>query len=178
MRRSVFCVAVTMAIAAAVVNAQKTTEMHPGKGGSPHVRSVWTIDGATITIEYGRPFLKGRTEAAVMPPGAVWRAGADEATTLKTDKMLMFGNTHLGPGTYTLWVLPGEKEWLIIFNKQTGQWGTAYDSSQDVAREKLTVEKAAKPVEQLTWSIDDRSTGATLRLQWGTTNVSIPFTVM
>jgi hypothetical protein len=161
------------------VSAQKTTQVHPGKGGSPHVRTEWTIDGANISIEYGRPFLKGRDEVKQMlANGPVWRAGADEATTLKTDKMLMFGATHLGPGTYTLWVLPGEKEWLLIFNKQTGQWGTAYDAKQDLAREKLTVGKTAKPVEQVTWSIVDTPTGATLRLEWGTTSLSIPFQAM
>src|SRR5262245_48307715 len=144
MRAGVLGAAATVAVAVAVVSAQKTTEVHPGKAGSPHVRTEWTIDGAHISIEYGRPFLKGRAESALMPAGQVWRAGADEATTLKTDKMLMFGSTHLMPGTYTLWLLPGEKEWLLIFNKQTGQWGTAYDAKQDLAREKLIVGKAAK----------------------------------
>jgi hypothetical protein len=176
--------AVTIAVAVAVVNAQKTTEVHPGKGGSPHVRTEWTIDGANISIEYGRPALtspkdgKVRGDSEVMPPGQVWRTGADEATTLKTDKMLMFGGTHLSPGTYTLWTLPGEKEWLLIFNKQTGQWGTTYDAKQDLAREKMTIQKTAKPVERLTISIDDTPKGATLRIEWGTASASIPFMVM
>ena len=178
MRASVLCLAVTAAVAVAVVNAQKTTEVHPGKAGSPHVRTEWKIDGASISIEYGRPFVKGREDGKVMPPGQVWRTGADEATTLKTDKMLMFGSTHLNPGTYTLWTLPGEKEWLLIINKQTGQWGTAYDMKQDLAREKMTVLKSTKPVEQLTISIEDTKQGATLRVEWGTTRVEIPFMVM
>ena len=182
MRASVLGMAVTIAVAVAVVNAQKTTEVHPGKAGSPHVRTEWKIDGASISIEYGRPLMtrdgKVRADSQVMPPGQVWRTGADEATTLKTDKMLMFGSTHLNPGTYTLWTLPGEKEWLLIINKQTGQWGTAYDMKQDLAREKMTVLKSTKPVEQLTISIEDTKQGATLRVEWGTTRVEIPFMVM
>jgi hypothetical protein len=72
--------------------AQKTTEVHPGKAGSPHVRTEWTVDGANISIEYGRPFLKGRTIGGkeVATFGKPWRAGADEATTLKTDTPLKF----------------------------------------------------------------------------------------
>lgn len=184
MRGRVIGVAVTLAVAVAVVNAQKTTTVHPGKGGSPHVRTEWTIDGANISIEYGRPFLKNpkdgtmRTDAQVMPPGQVWRTGADEATTLKTDKMLMFGATHLSPGTYTLWTLPGEKEWQLIINKQTGQWGTAYNQKEDLAREKMVLLKSTKPIEQLTISIEDTKAGATLRIEWGTTRAEIPFMVM
>jgi len=182
MRASVLGMAVTIAVGVAVVNAQKTTEVHPGKAGSPHVRTEWKIDGASISIEYGRPSMtrdgKVRADSQVMPSGQVWRTGADEATTLKTDKMLMFGSTHLSPGTYTLWTLPGEKEWLLIINKQTGQWGTAYDMKQDLAREKMTVLKSTKPVEQLTISIEDTKQGATLRVEWGTTRVEIPFMVM
>ena len=102
MRYSFGISAVAMMIAAGVaLNAQKTTQVHPGKGGSPHVRSEWAIDGANISIEDGRPSLKGRTEAQLMPAGKIWRTGADEATTLKTDKSLMFGSTMVAPGTYT-----------------------------------------------------------------------------
>src|SRR5262249_47185994 len=81
---------------------QKTTQVHPGKGGSPHVKTEWTVDGANIAIEYGRPSIKGRTDADVMPPGQPWRTGADEATVLTTDKPLTFGKLSLAPGTYTI----------------------------------------------------------------------------
>ena len=124
MNRYVFT-AVAVAAFGVGLAAQKTTEVHPGKGGSPHVRTEWTVDGAAISIEYGRPFLKGRTIGKdVAPIGQIWRAGADEATTIKTDKALKFGSLAVPAGAYTLWVVPGEKDWQLVISKATGQWGT------------------------------------------------------
>jgi DUF2911 family protein len=162
----------------ASMSAQKTTAVHPGKGGSPHVRTEWTIDGANISIEYGRPSLKGRTVGKdVVPHGAIWRAGADEATTLKTDKPLKFGNLSVPAGTYTLYTLPNEKQWHLVISKQTGQWGTVYTEGQDLGRVPMAVGHSPTMPEQLTYFIDDTPKGATLRLDWGHTSVSAPFTV-
>jgi hypothetical protein len=178
MRRTALTAALVATALTATIAGQKISPMHPGKGGSPHVRAEWTIDGANISIEYGRPQLQGRADSVVMPPGQVWRTGADEATTLKTDKMLMFGTTHLSAGTYTLWTVPGEKEWQLVINKQTGQWGTQYSQAQDIARVPMTLTVLPKPVEQLTISIDDTPQGAVLRIEWGTRSARIPFSVM
>jgi hypothetical protein len=170
--------AAIVALCTASLVAQKTTPVHPGKGGSPHVRTEWTIDGANISIEYGRPYLKGRTVGKdVVPHGTIWRAGADEATTIKTDKALKFGNVSVPAGTYTLFTLPGEKQWQLVISKETGQWGTAYTEGQDLGRVPMQVGKAKTPAEQVTWSIDDTPQGGTVRLEWGTTSVSAPFTV-
>ena len=166
-----------VALCTASVAAQKTTNVHPGKGGSPHVRTEWTIDGANISIEYGRPYLKGRSIGDVAPNGKIWRAGADEATTLKTDKPLKFGNLSVPAGTYTLFTVPGDKEWQLVISKETGQWGTAYTEGQDLGRVPMRVGSAKMPAEQVTYSIDDTPQGATLRLEWGNTSVSAPFTV-
>jgi hypothetical protein len=119
--------AAVVCLFALTASAQKTTEVHPGKGGSPHVRTQWTVDGATISVEYGRPSLKGRTVGKeVAPFGKEWRTGADEATTLTTDKPLKFGTLAVPPGTYTLYTLPGETEWHLIVSEKTGQWGVPY----------------------------------------------------
>src|SRR5690349_10225029 len=117
MRQTVSTVVMVGAIAVAGLMAQKTTQVHPGNGGSPHVRTEWMIDGANISIEYGRPYLKGRTIGKdVVQHGFVWRAGADEATTLKTDKALVFGKLTVPAGTHTLWVMPHAEKWELIFN--------------------------------------------------------------
>ena len=171
--------AVALTLLVAPAYAQKTTEVHPGKGGSPHVRSAWTIDGAQISIEYGRPNLKGRPEATMMPPGKPWRTGADEATVLTTDKPLKFGSVSLPAGSYTINTQPGEKEWQIIFGKlsKPGQWGVPYNASLEIGRAPMSISKAKTPAEQLTISIDDTPAGAKLRIEWGSISAQTPFTV-
>ena len=182
MRRIANGMAAVLVIAAAgSVAAQKTTEVHPGKGGSPHVRTEWTIDGANLSIEYGRPSLKGRPESGpgFMEVGKPWRTGADEATVLKTDKPLKFGTLTLEPGTYTLNTQPGEKDWQLIVGKlgKPGQWGVPYNATLEIGRAPMTLSPAKAPVEQLTISIDDTPKGGTLKIEWGTKVATIPFTV-
>ncbi|MEZ5287633.1 MAG: DUF2911 domain-containing protein [Vicinamibacterales bacterium] len=166
------------ALCTTALSAQKTTQVHPGQAGSPHVRTEWQIDGANISIEYGRPALKGRPEATLMPAGQEWRTGADEATTLKTDTGIMFSNLHVNPGTYTLYTVPGDKNWILIISKKTGQWGIPYPKGDDYGRTLMTVGKTDAPVEQLTIAIDDTQAGATLSIAWGGTKASVPFTIM
>lgn len=176
-------------VAAAVVAplaAQQTTQIHPGKGGSPHVRSVFTVDGATITLEYGRPSVKGRTifgPDGIVPPGNVWRMGADEATVLKTDRDLMFGSLHVPAGSYTLFALPLAGETpdapagKLIINKQTGQWGTQYDAAQDHGRVDANVTVTDTPVEMLTLSIVDTPAGGAFVMEWAGVRAEVPFVV-
>jgi len=168
-----------VAAVAAAPAAQKTTDVHPGKGGSPHVKTAWTIDGANISIEYGRPYLKGRAESDVMPAGKPWRTGADEATVLTTNRALKFGSVSLEPGSYTINTQPGEKQWELIIGKlgKPGQWGVPYNASLELGRAPMQTTKTKSPVEQLTIHVDDTPKGGTLRVEWGTTSASIPFTV-
>ena len=160
--------------------AQKVTNTGSGGGGSPHVKAEWTVDGAAITIEYGRPSLKGRPEAQMMPAGQPWRTGADQATTITSSKPLTFGSVKLEANTpYTINTVPGDKQWQIVFGKlaKPGQWGIPYQPALELGKAPMTVGKTAKPVEQLTISIDDTAPGATLRIEWGTVSASAPFTV-
>jgi hypothetical protein len=160
--------------------AQKITDLGAGNGGSMHVRSEWTIDGANIAIEYGRPTLKGRPEAQLMPPGQPWRTGADQATTIKSDKPVTFGALKLAAGTaYTINTIPGDKGWELLFGKleKPGQWGIPYQPALEIGKVPMKPGKAAKPVEQLTISIDDTAAGATLRIEWGTVSATTPFKV-
>lgn len=161
-----------------IAQAQKTTEVHKGTGGSPHVRTEWAIDGAAISIEYGRPYVKGRKIfGGLLAYGRVWRTGADEATTLRTNAGLDVGGLTVPAGTYTLYTIPGEKDWKLIINKQTGQWGTQYDQAQDLAPIDMKIEKLSSPVEQLTIAIDRQTGGGLLRIEWEQTRASVPFKI-
>jgi hypothetical protein len=167
-----------------VAGAQKTTELKVGGGGSPHVKTDWTIDGANISIEYGRPFLKGRPEADLMPVGKPWRTGADEATLLTTDKPLKIGSLTLKPGTYTINTQPGEKEWHLLIGtpaaateRRPKPWGIPYNPQLEIGRVPMAIGKASAPVEQVSIFVDDTSSGATLRIEWGTASATVPFTV-
>jgi len=168
------------AAGSASVYAQKTIDQKTGSGGSPHVRTEWTIDGANISIEYGRPFLKGRTIGKeVAPYGSEWRTGADVATIITTDKPLKFGAVSLAPGSYTINTLPTEKQWTLILGRlsKPGQWGIPYQKELELGRTPMMLGKTKAPGENVTISIDDTPAGASLRVEWGATSVTAPFTV-
>jgi hypothetical protein len=180
MRKTISMLGVAaVAMFAFTAGAQKTTITGVGKGGSPHVKSEWKVSGANVVIEYGKPFLKGRSEAQMMPIGQPWRSGADEATVISTDKTLTFGKVTLAPGKYTINTQPGEKDWQIIFGTlgQPKQWGVPYQPALEIGRAPMTLGKTSAPVEQVTYSIDPSATGGTLRIEWGTTRVTTPFVV-
>ena len=181
MRRHILAMSATLLALAfgGTVVAQKTTQVHPGEAGSPHVRTEWTIDGASISVEYGRPYLKGRTPGKNVEPfeGQEWRTGADEATTLKTDKPLRFGSLAVPGGTYTLYAIAVKGQWQLVISRKTGQWGIPYPTGADLGRVPMTMATPDKPAEQLTLSIDDTPAGGTLRIEWGPTSATVPFTV-
>jgi hypothetical protein len=170
---------VAAAMVAMPVAAQTAKQTGAGSGGSPHYKTEWHIDGAHIAISYGRPLLKGRPDAQVMPPGQVWRTGADTATTLVIDKTLKFGTVTLAPGSYTINTQPGATGWQLILGKLSspGQWGVPYKADLEIGRAPMTAGKPAASVDMLTISIDDTPAGATLRIEWGMSKATIPFTV-
>jgi hypothetical protein len=179
-RRSLW---VVLSMVAAFVNtplAQKTTELGMGKGGSPHVRTEWTIDGANIAIEYGRPFLKGRTPGKDIDPyeSSEWRTGADEQTALITDKRLKFGALSVPAGRHGLYTISIKGAWQLIVHTREKGWGIPYPGAAgDRGRVPMTMSTPPTTADQLTISIDDTPTGGTLHIDWGTTRASVPFTV-
>jgi len=140
----------------------------PTKPLSPRDSVFCLIDTNLISVNYGRPSMRGRKiMGELVPYGVVWRTGANEATHLRTNLDMLLGGVPVPRGTYTLWTLPSPTGWKFILNKQTGQWGTAYDERQDYARFDAIVEHLEAPVETLTIAFD--ATGKThgrLKLMW------------
>lgn len=152
---------------------------------SPHETVSADISGAKITVVYGRPYTKNpksgeprKIWGKLVPYGKVWRTGADEATILTTDKDLVFGETTVPAGKYSLYTMPAEDGTAkLIINKQTGQWGTEYDESKDLARVDMKKSATEAPVDQFTLAIDKTADGGVLKLSWENTQYSAPFTV-
>lgn len=180
MHRRVF-VASALAAVLAVPAASVVTAQQQQKRASPHETVKATIDGATVSITYGRPYMKGRKVfGGLVPYGQVWRTGADEATILESDKALMFGPHHVNAGKISLYSLIDEKSWKLVLNKQVGQWGTEYKPGDDIGRVEMKTEKLAKPVEQLTIAIEKNPAGkgGQIVIQWESTKATLPFTAM
>lgn len=135
------------------------------------------VAGAQLTIDYGRPAMRGRTlVGALLPYGQVWRTGANAATQFTTTQPIALGGVRLAAGTYTLWTLPTERGVSLIINRQTGQWGTDYDSKDDLARVPMAVEDSVMPgVERFTIRVGAAAGHAVaLIMEWGNFRWSVP----
>jgi hypothetical protein len=139
---------------------------------SPAANANVTLNGKAVTINYNSPRLKGRTVGSeVAPYGQVWRTGANPATTLITSTNLMIGTLNVPAGTYTIYTLPSASKWLLIVNKQTGQWGTEYSEAQDLGRTPMTSKPASSPQENMSISFENTKGSTTeLHVKWGTTD--------
>lgn len=137
-----------------------------------------SLAAARILIDYGRPLKRGRAIFGnIVPWDTIWRTGANVATHFTTDRDLEFAGKVLPQGKYTLWTLPSQRGWTLIFNAQTGQWGTEYDPARDVLRVAMTTTTLEHTVEQFTIVLEPRDGGGVLRLRWDRTETWIAFSV-
>lgn len=137
-----------------------------------------TVDGATITVDYGVPEKRGRDIfGALVPWGEVWRTGANRATHFTTDRTLQLRGLTVPAGTYTLYTIPEPDGGTLIVNRQTGQGGTTYNADRDLGRVAMTRESLPHTVEPFTIQVEDTDAGGALRLHWDQTAFVVPFTV-
>ena len=166
---------VSLVMLIAVLGMAQQPPQDKSKRPSPPGTAEVTLKNKEITIDYSRPSLKGRKVGQELAPyGKVWRTGANEATALNTAIDLNIGGAKVPAGKYTLYTLPSEGTWKLIINKQTGQWGTQYDESQDLARVDMKKTALSQSVEQFTISFDKKNENtANLNLDWENTRVSV-----
>ncbi len=144
---------------------------------SPRKSAEMALNGKKISVDYGAPSVRERKIfGGLLPYDQVWRFGANKATHFTTEADLMVGAVAVPKGTYTLYALPSEKGWKLIINKQTGQWGTQYDQSQDLARIDMKGEKTKAPVELMVISLTPAGKGGVLKMEWENTSASVNFT--
>lgn len=132
-----------------------------------------TINGAHITIDYGRPMLRGRDMLGQLKPGQVWRIGADSPTTLESDKDLDFGGTVVPKGKHILLaklVEPGK--WTLVFSSKSA---FQYEASAKIAEVPLTFEEANDSDEMVTLKLTDQGGSGVLEIAWGKMRLTASF---
>jgi hypothetical protein len=143
--------------------------------------SQLTLNGTKVSVEYGRPSLRGRNVQdmlAELSPGDVWRLGADDSTTFSTTGDLSFGSLKVPKGDYSLWARKeADGTWKLVFNTQHGQYGTEHDSAKDLVAAPLKETKIASPVEQLTISLTKQGGGGEIKIEWGGLQLAANFKV-
>jgi hypothetical protein len=157
-----------------VVFAQNNKASRP----SPPATASGKIKDANVTINYSSPAVKGRKIwGDLVPYDKAWRAGANEATIFTTDKALEVEGQKLPAGKYSLFAIPGEKEWSFIFNSETGQWGIKntgeanFDPAKTVLTVKAKPKKSDKFQERLTYEIEKKG----FELKWE--NLEVPVSI-
>lgn len=153
---------------------------------SPPAKASATVDGKNITITYSSPRVRGREGKIFTKDGLishnphypVWRAGANSATTLETDADLTIGDLQVPKGKYTLFVdISDPDQWTLIVNKQTGEWGLAYNAAYDLGKTKMEMSKPPAMVEDLKWEIHLDGNKGSITLTWEDHSASVPVTV-
>jgi hypothetical protein len=177
MRRSRFALNLMLLAALAAGASAQQPETH--RYTSPEASSAAMVGGKKITIEYYTPSMHGRKIfGELVPFGKVWATGANYATKITSEAPLRVGDLELPKGAYSIWTIPGAKEWTLIINKETGQFHLNYNANMDFGRTKMTLSTLPSPVEKL--HIGVRSEGGnkgTLFIDWETTEASVPLTV-
>lgn len=146
---------------------------------SPPADTSTTIDGKNIVIHYSAPSMRGRKIFGGLEPyGRVWRAGANEATSLHTDADLDVEGLKVPKGDYTLFVYLDPKQWKLVVSKATGEWGLDYDASKDLGRVPMTMSKPSAPIETFKITLNHTAGNkGTLQMAWENTIATVPFTV-
>lgn len=156
-------------------NAQKFAGLQKSPTDISYAKS--SRDGKPdIKVIYNRPQKKDREIfGKLVPYGKVWRTGADEATEIKLFKDYKLGDKVVKAGTYSLFTIPGEKEWTIILNSDLDSWGAySYDESKDVARINVPVTEG-KSVEAFSIAFKPVDKGYHMMMGWDTALVEVPF---
>ncbi len=174
--------ALTIIAVAQTGGGNQTGSQQPGAAkqpASPRGQATFTFDsGKRITVDYGRPYMRGRKiMGGLVPYGKVWRTGANAATGFVTEAPVTIGDANVPAGSYTLYTIPSENGWKLIINKQTGQWGTEYNQGQDLARVDMKTTQLQSPVDQFTISFDKQGPNAAImKMEWENTSASVEIT--
>ncbi|HET9368943.1 MAG TPA: M28 family peptidase [Vicinamibacterales bacterium] len=134
------------------------------------------IGTTRIAIEYGRPSKRGRAIwGSLVPWDREWMPGADEATTLTTNRPIVIGTLEVPAGDHTLYAWPKADEFTLIVNREVGQFHTVYRADRDLGRVPMTMARRSEPVEVMTYEIDPAAN--VIKLIWDDREYRVPFAV-
>ena len=137
-------------------------------------RGAASLEGAKVTIEYGRPSAKGRDVFSMIQPGSYWRMGADNATKLKTEVPLLIGGSRVEKGEYTLvGQFASPEEFELIVAKAMGE----NEPTDVAARVKGEISKGHDPVEEMTIALEGKASDAAIVLSWAGSRIRMPFKI-
>src|SRR5262249_16761206 len=176
-RRFMVALLAVGAVSAAIPRVQAQSAVLDLPRDSQHAQITQKIGITNITINYHRPLVKGRKVfGSLQPYGQVWRAGANENTTIEFSDAVAVEGKPLAAGTYGLHMIPGEQEWTVIFSKAATSWGSfTYDQKEDALRVAVKPQ-ASEFHEALTYDFEDPKPNATtVTLRWD--KVAVPFNV-
>lgn len=155
--------------------AQKFSGLDKSPADIASYPSDYKVSNKLVRVIYSRPQLKGRAISELAPAGKVWRTGANEASEITFYQDATVAGKAVPAGTYSLFTIPGEKEWTVILNKNLNQWGAySYQESEDVLRVPAKVSKGSETLEAFSIAYQDMKKGTHLVLGWGNTRVSLP----
>lgn len=159
-------------------NAQKFPDLDPSPMDAATYPSSYKISEKIIKVVYSRPQLKGRDVSKLVPNDEVWRTGANEATEITFYKPVMLGGKNIKAGTYSLFTIPGQKEWTIILNSDINVWGAyTYKQSNDVARVKVPAAQSKDILEAFSIVFEESKEGVDMYMGWSTLRVKVPFSM-
>lgn len=164
LNRAVRCAAALFGLVAAATQPAHAQE--PRR--SQRAAVVQMIGTTRVEITYSRPVARGRTLfGALVPWGRIWNPGADTATAISVSAPILVNGARLAAGAYSLWAIPGETEWTLIFSRAHPVWHVPYRDGQEALRVRVVPERGAH-METLAFyfPVVDGLTGV-LRLHWG-----------
>jgi hypothetical protein len=147
----------------------------PGAAQGDRGKSELTTPKGPMTVEYGRPQLKGRDPLSMQQDGQYWRMGSNDMTTWKTPVDLMFGTTKIPAGNYGLWLLKTGNKYELVFSSNTEGMGMIHEKAKDVAAVPIKQGTAGAPVDALTLELKGAPGGGVLAVAWGTLSLSTEF---
>ena len=157
--------------------AQKFSGLDKSPADIASYPTDYKISEKLVRVTYSRPQLKGRSISELAPAGKVWRTGANEAPEIIFYKDATVGGKAVPAGTYSLFTIPGDKEWTVILNKNLNQWGAySYQEDADVVRVPASASNVSESLDAFSIAYKDVDNGTHMVLGWGNTRVSLPIT--